>query len=878
MRSLRALLIRLMNLLRKQRLERELAAELKSHLDLHIADNIGTGMEAGEARRQALIALGGLEQTRLSCRDRHRLGVVEELGQDLRFAGRLLTRERAFTFGVVSVLAFGICVNNTFFSMLNSMVLRGLPLERIERIVDISARDADGRQRRMSYLDFEDLKSGSSSFTALAAYSSSPMAVGDERRPPERFLGAYVSAGLLTLLGEVPLAGRDFQQDDDRFGAPPVVILGESVWEQRYRSDRSLIGKTVRVNGTVASVIGVMPDRSRFPTNAEVWLPLSQLPGLSTQNRDARSLTVMGWLAGGRTTAGADTEVRAIAQRLATQHPETNRGIRIDAVPVNDRHTGSATHPAWLAFITAGALVLLIACANVANLLLMRSVHRAREIAIRRALGATRTRIIRQLLSESLLIASIGGVIGLALSAAAARLLTIFIPRDVLPYWMLPTMDGQVLITLAAVCTGTTIVFGLVPALHASRSDVNDSLRACGRSAGQGVRARHITASFLVTQFVLAMVLLAHVALTVRQAQSVYRRDPPIDMTRLLSASISLSSSRYEAPDSRLNFYRSLDDQLQRVPGIKSAAFTTSLPLSGAVARRFEVEGVQPHAGTTSAMVVRIGPRYFSTLDLPLVQGREFSDRDGVEGAHAAVVNQQFAERFLSNRNPIGIRIRMKAPGSAPPAPWLTIVGISPNVRQRAFPEPEPVLYLPYRSDPVAAFSLIVRGSTGADPMASALRTAVLELDADLPLYQVTTLDRAVAEADWNRRLSTLLIAMISSIAIALAAVGLYAVTAHAISQRTREVGIRMALGASPARLAWLLLRRAFLYLAIGLLLGVGAVVVWSRAFESGPTRLTDIQGLAMAAGLLLLLGVAACFPPAIRAMRMNPVPVLRYE
>jgi putative ABC transport system permease protein len=805
-----------------------------------------------------------------------RLHVFSDLRQDILRAIELLARERAVALTIVMVLALGIAVTGTFFTLMNGIVLRGLPLDGVNRIVDVSSRDAQGRVRRMSFADFEDVKSAARSVRAVAAFSGGPMSIADADQPAERVEGAYVSAGILTLLGEVPIVGRDFHSQDDQQGSPVVAILGRSLWQRRYGGRASLIGETVRINGMRATVVGVMAERSKFPTNAEVWLPLSQQPGLFERKRDARSMNVFGWLADGHTVQSAGDELRAIATRLSEQYPATNQELRIEAVPVNQRYLGTRTHPAWFAFIAAGTLVLLIACANIANLLVMRSVSRTREIAVRVALGATRGRLMRQLLAESFVLAILGGIVGLALSFSWTRVLTTLMPRDSFPHWMLPVVDLRVLLTMAAVCVTTTVIFGLVPSLHASNTTLGGILREGGRIGGRSKRASRLTTAFLVAQIGLAMVLMANISLNIRGGRWLARQDPPIEMSRLLTASVSLQGRQYTTAADRIRFYRDLEMRLRQSSGTASVTLTSSLPLDGGASRSFEIDGeitASPKAEQTATLLF-IGEQYFSTLEVPLVRGRGFVENDRA----VAIVNQEFASKYSPKGEILDRRIRVRLDGSAVANGWLTIIGVSPNIRQQA--QPEPVVYVPYAMDPPMVASVIVRGRSTPETMVSTLRYAVRDLDPDLALYRVATLDGAVDEANWNARLSYLLLASIVFIAIALAGVGLYAVTAHAVALRVQEMGIRLALGASPGHLILLVLRGAAAQLCMGLGVGVLAVLAWSRAFPAGygQVGLTDPEGLAMAGALLGTLCITACIIPAIQTVRLRPTTVLRYQ
>lgn len=868
---------------RRDQLETELDAELRFHFERLVAEHLQRGLFDQDARRQARLAFGGLDQVKEDCRDARGTRWIEDLAQDFRFAGRLLGKHRSFTLVATIVLALGIGVNGVFLTLVEMICIRGLPLDRVDRVMYVGTRDAHDRNRGVSYPDFEDVRAGTRSFTGIAAFAASPMAVSDEGLAPDRFPGAFVSANAFRLAGEAPLVGRDFQPKDDRLGAPAVVIIGYRVWRTRYGGDPSLVGQTIRVNGVPSVVLGVMPERFRFPTNADVWQPLALMPDLANQRRDARVLGVFGRLVDGATPAGARAELDAIAARLAREYPETNEAVRMTAVPINERYNGNITDPAWLAFITAGGLILLIACANVANLLLMRSSQRSREIAIRASLGATRRRVIRQLLAESTLIAALGGLAGLGLSLAGLRVVSSFTPPGVLPYWMDFTMNVRIFAFLATVCLGTTFAFGLLPALQLSKTDVNGVLKDGGPTGGGAFRGRWWTTAFLVSQFALALLLLTHLALGVRLLLAERDRDPAIDMPRLLTMSVALPNQTYPTAAGRIAFFERLDDKLRNIGPVSSAAIASALPFGGAATRQLVIDGVPAATGRPRPTVwtLAVGPRYFETLGLPVIRGRAFDDRDGTPGHENAIVNQRFVEMNFPNTDPLGHRIRVTSESTADSAPWFTVVGISPSVRQRPAPEPDPVVYLPYRAEPPPTAALIVRGPPKPAAIAPAVREEVRALDPDLPLYRIMTMEQAVKESQWNGRTSNLLITIITCIAVGLSALGLYAVTSYTVIQRTQEIGLRMAMGGQPRQVAWLVLRRATLPLGLGLIVGVACTMAWERLFanySAAAIVLSDPLNVTAAAALLVLVAAVACVAPTRRAARLDPLLALRHE
>jgi len=866
-------------LLRRGEQERLLDAELRFHLERRTEDLMRGGLSDEEARRAARLEFGGLDQVKEDCRDARGTRGVEDLAQDLRFAARLFTRRRAFTVMAVSVLALGIGVNGVFFTLVEMICLRGLPLDRPDRIMYVATRDARNRAGGMSYHDVDDVRGAARAFAGIAAFSATAMAVGDEGVAPDRFRGAYVSANAFRILGEAPMLGRDFRPEDDRAGATPVVVIGDRVWRERYGRDPSVVGRTIRVNGVPSTVVGVMRAGFRYPPNSDVWQPLASIPDLTSQGRDARSLGVVTRLADGVDREKAAAELDAIAGRLSVDHPRTNEGIKITAVPINQHYNGNITDTAWIAFITAGALVLLIACANVANLLLIRAAERAREIAVRASLGATRGRVVRQLLVENVLLALAGGVLGVAFALAGLQVVSRFVPPDTLPYWMDFRIDARILAALAAVCLATSVLFGLLPSLYLARTNVHSVLKDGGRPGpGGGIAARRWTAAFLTAQLALTVVLLANLSAGFASQR---RREPAIEMSRLLTMSLTLAAKPYAAAPDRTAFYARLDERLRAIDAVTSATIASALPIGGGRARELVIEGRDPPAGAEpwTAQTVSIGPRYFETLGLVLYRGRAFDDRDGTAGYEHAIVNRRFVDMFFPEGDAIGRRIQLRQAGAAP-ASWLTIVGISPSVRQRTAPDPDPVVYVPYRADPPVSAALIVRGPRDPAALAPSLRDAVRDIDPDLPLYRIMTLEQTVKELQWNGRTSNFLISLLTCIAVGLSAVGLYAAIAHAVAQRTRELGIRIAIGADPRGLRWLVLRRAMLHVGIGLTFGLICAVLWERAFtnDAGFNLFKDPVSLIVTVGVLVVAGVAACLSPMRRVTRLDPIVALRCE
>jgi putative ABC transport system permease protein len=807
--------------------------------------------------------------------------------QDLRFAIRLLVKDRWFTFVAVLALALGIGVNATVFTFVNAVLIRGLPFDDPDRIMSIGVRDARDRDRGLSYLDFEDWRAGARSFSALAVFNSATMNISDEGRTPERFSGPYMSANGFKLIGQQPLLGRDFRPEDDKPGATAVVLLGSGIWKNRYGSDQSIVGRSIKINGVPTTVIGVMPEGLKFPLDADLWQPLALMPRLAELKRDARNLEGFGRLAPGVTQSQARAELSTIAARLAHDHPDTNTGIRPTVMTFNDRYNGGQIQLVFLALMGAVGFVLLIACANVANLMLARSAARAREMSVRVSLGATRWRIVRQLLVESVLLSLIGGLGGLALAAVGVKLFDLATADVGKPYWIKFTMDGRVFAFFAAVCLATGVVFGLAPALHASKTDLNEVLKDGGRGSSGGVRARRWTGALIVVELALTLVLLAGAGFMMHSFLSLYRLDLGIETSHLLTVRLTLPNLKYPTPEMRQAFYNRLDERVAGLAGVQGAALAASIPIGGGPTRQLLVEGRPDIAGQQPPVVtlVSIGPRYFETLGVALLRGRLFDSVDGTAGHDAAIVNQRFVAMHFGTEDPIGRRIKLTADGAALPGPeptWVTIVGISPSIRQRfaTEAEPDPVAYLPLRIQAPASTALLIRAQRDAASLTSLLRDEVRALDPDLPVFDIRTLDQQLAQQRWAFRIFGSLFAIFAAIALALSAVGLYAVTAYSVSQRTQEIGVRMALGAQASQVQWLILRRSLVHLATGLAIGIGGAwgvgrLLNSVLVQSGSRELVTLTSIV---ALLIAVSMFACYMPARRATRLDPVNALRND
>ncbi len=875
---MRELLRRIGHLLRRARFERDLADEMAFHREMTTRDLEGRGLDSRDAALASRRAFGSGALGEDQARDVWIATWLQDVARDIRFAARLLIKDRAFTAVAVLALASGLAATNTIYTIVNAMVLRGLPGDDSRRIVVLS--NAGGGPVIASYPDVEDWRAAQS-FAGIAAFSFGAVFVtSDEGRTPEVAYGSFLSANAFRLVGETPLLGRDFVAADDVPGAPAVVILGYSVWSNRYGADPTIVGRTIRVNNRPTVVIGVMKRGFRFPLADEMWEPIVAMPGLQTASRDTRRLTAFGRLRDGATITYAQAELDAITARIAKDYPETDKNTR----PVVSAYTDRFSHPMILALFGAVGFVLLIACANVANLLLSRSSQRSLEISIRISLGATRWHIVRQLLVESVLLSIGAGTIGLGLSLIAMKLFSNAVAGINLPYWYRDnwTMDARVFTFMATASLATAFVFGLAPALHAAKTDVHDSLKETARTGTAGVSARRWTSGLLVSEIAFTLVLLTGATLMMRSFLAIARTDSIVDASHVLTMSIRLPPDKYPTPDKRIAFFQRLEDRFDAVRPLSTAAFASSVPFTGGSMWDLTVDGRsdRPDDQPSKVSFVTIGGHYFEALGVHVVRGRAFTAIDGTSGHESAIITQRLVSMFFHDSDPVGQRICLSNPDSRSAAPLCAqIVGVSPTVRQQFMSEIDPVVYLPFRAHPGASAMLMVHSQ---DPTAIAgiVRDETRTLDADVAVYRPISLETWMEQSRWGHSVFGTMFAAFAAIALILAAIGLYAVTAYAVTQRTQEIGVRMALGAQTGDVVWLFMRRGLAPIAFGSMIGMAGAFGTGRLLHSllVQTSPTDPTTFVSIMALLAVVAIAACYLPARRALRLDPMIALRCE
>ncbi len=801
--------------------------------------------------------------------------------RDLRFALRLIWAQRWFSAAIVVTLALGIGANTTVFTLVNAVLYKPLPFPGGERLVTArNHRLSDPRRHQpVSYPEFREFQQRSSSFEALEAVASDGAVLSEQGNPPERYRRGRVSSGLFDMLHTRPVLGRGFLPDDDQPGAESVAVIGDGVWQDRYGSSPEVIGRAVRVNGHPATIVGVMPEGFKFPQNEDLWMPL--VPDEQLEKRDQRSLMLYGILEPGTTATEATADLGVIASRLATEYPETNKDIGVNVMTLHERFNGGNIRLVFLLMLAAVGFVLLIACANVANMMLGRALGRQREVSIRAAMGASRWRIIRQLLTESVVLSLMGGVLGLGLSLMGTRAFDRAVVNVGKPYWIDFSMNYVVFGYFAAVSIASGLLFGLAPALQTSRVDLNRALKDGGRS-GMSVRGGRLSAGLVILQFMLAVVLLAGAGLFMRGFLEHQAMNDWVPADRIFTAQLSLPSERYEDGEAKVRMYEQILRRVATVPGVGEAALVSNLPGMGYYGGRpTEIEGAGPATDgeRPTTAVVLASPEYFDVIDLPVLSGRGFDELDGAKGREAAVATRSFAERFCPDEPALGKRFRLYRDDE--PGPWTTIVGVSADVVQRGDqPDPDPVIFVPYRQEGFDSLALAVR--TPGDPAALAadIRAQVQSLDPDLPLFNVSTMPEVQARSRWYLRVFGTLFGVFALIALLMAAVGIYAVMAQATGRRTQEIAVRMALGATAGNIARLVLRRGLFQLLAGLALGLGAAFGLTRLMGELLFRVSPTDPIVFTAVPLLLVavGLIACWLPARRASSMHPAKALRCD
>jgi putative ABC transport system permease protein len=806
--------------------------------------------------------------------------------QDLRYGARMLVTGGPVTLVAIMTLALGIGANTAIFSMVNGILLKPLPYLRPSELLLIGERHGD-RPISVSWLNYLDWKAQHRVFSDMGATATVFLNLTRRDTEPERLVGARVTASYFRTLGVEPLVGRIFTAQEDSAGGEPVILISEGLWHRLFGGAPSVIGRSLSLNDTTYTVIGIMPASFVIENPpVDAWVSMGRV-GESFGNRGNHpGIRVVGRLKPGVTIEQARTDLDAIAARLAQDYPATNSNIGVVIDPLHERVVGRDLTRALMVLLGAVAFVLLIACANVANLLLSRGAARQREIAVRTALGAGRVRLLRQLLTESVLLAVVGGAGGVLLGAWGLRTLLAVLP-DNLARVNAVRIDAAVLAFSAAVTLLTGVIFGLAPALQVSKPDLTETLKEGGRSGSKGVRAQRVRSTLVVAQIALSLVLLTGAGLMLRSFAELQASSPGLDPANVVTGGVTLPGARYGGDEPRRQFMRRIMERLEATPDVEAVGAVTPLPLSlNGWQTSFAVEGYpEPEPGKFPTNdIARITPGYFRTMGVRLLRGRTFTWQDDENAPRVAIIDETFAQTWFANQDPIGRRIKINAghpaPGMPPP-PWLTVVGVVNHVKTYGIDQESRVeVYVPFVQSPVSQVTLVVKGPGGVATLGQAMRDAVREVDPTLPVFAVRTMDDYLARTLTSKRLMMLLLAVFAAVALTLAAVGIYGVMAYAVAQRTSEIGIRMALGAHPRDVLRLVVRQGMLLTGFGVVLGVAAAYWLTRLLETllFGVSATDIGTFAAVAALLAAVAFLATWIPARRAARVDPLVALRYE
>jgi len=870
------------------RVRREVDDELRFHLDMKTQELIDAGASPTDALSRARAEFGDLEYTRryLNQTDRARMHherrseLGDELQNDVRFAFRQLRRNPGFTAIALVTLALGIGANTAIFSVVRGVLLAELPYADPDRLVRVYSKIERG-MTSVSPADFNDWRRQSTRLSALAASSEGTVNLTGTGTA-ERFGQARVSANMFQLLGVRVALGRAFAPGEDAPDAPRVVILSDGLWRSRFGGDPAIIGKSIRLDDFPTEVIGVAPPEMRYPSPVDLWLTTRfSAKDLSDSNRGSRWIDVIGRLAPGATPEQAQSEMNAIARRLELQDPKHNAGYSTRLLRLRDDMVGGV-RPALIILLAAVGFVMLIACANVASLMLGRTAARESELAVRTALGAGRGRLVRQLLTESCCLALAGGVLGLALALAATRLLLSLAPSDI-PRLYNVRMDATVLLFTIGTTALAALFFGAAPALQASGTDTVLHLRTGDRGSRTRPGSARARSVLVVTEITLALMLLVGAGLLIKSFERLRDVNPGFTAARVSTFTVTLSPVKYETLEQQRAFSTRLLDAVHRIPGVDSAAVTFGLPLSGTSFQlSYTVEGrpAPPPNAEPRAQVRIVSPGYFATVGIPLVRGRVFGEADRAGSPRTMVVSEETVRRYFPGEDPIGKHIDF---GWNRDGDHLAgeIVGVVGDVRQHGLSEAvTPHVYAAWDQWPIDEITVVMRSRGDPAVAVAAARATVLSLDRDLPVYDAFTLETMVDRALGQPRFYVLLLSIFAALAVVLAVVGIYGVIASTVQQRTREIGIRIALGASRERVVAMVVRRGLILALAGIALGSAGAYAVSRVLQSLLFGVGARDPFTFVAVAALLGGVAllASWLPARRAARVDPLAAMRAE
>jgi putative ABC transport system permease protein len=875
----------LRSMVRSGALQRRLDEEIRFHIDQQTAKNRRAGLPLLEARRHALLKFGGVEIIRESARDEIRPATLDAITQDFRYALRGIRRSAGFASVAVLLIAIGIGANTTLFSIINAVLLRPLPYPESDRLVWAGETRADlpsssAHPGAISYENFVDWRTQQTVFESIGAYQPTGVSPGAFliNGEPVRLEIQRMSADAFAALGVAPVIGRVFNHEEDRLGGTPSVVLSSRTWQERF-GGQAVVGQPVTMNGVVHTILGVMPPGFSFPyRDIDAWLPLGSIP---VPSRASHSLAAVARLKPGVTLAQARAEVATIAARLEQTYPDANKDWKGRVEPLIDVMVGDAGRPLWILF-AAVSLVLLIACFNLANLLLARASARQQEMMMRAALGASRLRIVRQLVLESLVLSCVGTALALLLAWAGVAAF-MALAGNAIPRSTEVRLDGTVL-GFAVVLAGLTgIVFGLTPAWTTSGSTLQESLHAAGGRGGSGDRGR-MRHGLIVAEVALTLLLLTAAGLLMRSVQRLESVNPGFDTENLLSFDLTLPGVKYRTSEMRSQFFESLIDKLRALPGVEEVGITSRLPLTqkkGQVSS-YSVEGQPRPAGSPpdSMETLVASPGYFSVMGIRLLRGRLFTERDGPTAERVVVVDEELANRNWPNADPIGRRIRLEAgPGRSLP---MTVIGVVARVKLGWLGEKGGFgqAYLAFTQLADINASVVLKTRLAPGPLAGAIREHVRSIDAAQPIYNLRTIQDVRDNSLASERLHLIVLGALALVALTLSVVGLYGVLAYSVARRQREIGVRTALGARASDVLRLVLGQGVRLTALGIVLGLASAVVFTRWLSSLLFEITPLDPATFVAVSVLLFTVAltACWIPAHRAARIDPIRALREQ
>jgi putative ABC transport system permease protein len=869
---------------RRKHILEELDADIRDHIARETQDNIDRGMTPEEARYAAVRKFGNVTHVKEETRDVWSLLWLEQLLEDIRFGLRLVRKNPGFTAVAILTLALGIGANAAVFSVVYAVLLRPLPYKAPSGLIVLHETTPRVGDVSVSYQNFFDWRAASHTFVQMAAVQSVGFNLAGITQP-ETINGDAVSPNFLSMMGIRPFLGRDFDASEEKAGTAPVLLLSYSLWQSHLGGDPNVVGKTITLDGRSFTIVGVLPPNYRSLDMTDVMLPIGVW---ATDNSEAikergdrGDMVVIGRLGPGVALGQARAEMEGIAARLAKEYPASNDQFSVTLQPIRQAFVGDMK-TAILVLFGAVLFVLLIACANVANLFLVRGASRTKEIALRIAFGASRGRIIRQMLTESFILACFGGVVGVALALGGIRGMAQLIPADMLSGATV-NLNSAVLVFVAGVVALAAFIFGLAPALHSTKPDVQSELKEGGRTSSGGVAQNRLRGALAVAEISLALILLIGAGLMMKSLYRLLEVDPGFRPARVLTMGMDLRAQQYSQDPAVLNFWQQLIDRVSALPGVQSAAVGSAIPLTNSHGRSdITIEGMAlPTPGNYPHPDVHVvSPEYVATLGIPLLRGRTFTDQDNEKAPLAGMINAMVAHRFFPNEDPIGKRFMFGHPSSDPPK-WYTIVGVVSDTRLYGLANPARLeVYLPFRQNPRNSMALVVKSGANPASLTSAVREVVQSIDKDQPVFAISTMEELVRNSVATRRMTLVLLGLFSGLALILGAIGIYGVISYSVAQRTHEIGIRMALGAPRGDVFRLVVGEGLKLAGVGIAIGIAAAFGLARLMSSllYGISATDFETFMGVAVLLALVALLACYVPARRAMRVDPTVALRYE